>query len=63
MNFDTGALVSIAIFLLLQTGTFLWWGGGITQAVKDVRARVDRNETDAYATALKQATLEGELRK
>jgi len=70
MTLDTGAVVSIAIFLLIQTGTLLYWAGGITQAVKAARdmtealdRRVLRNETDAYETARKVATIEGELRK
>lgn len=35
-----GVLVTVAIFMLAQTGAFIWWASGLTTSVRFIQAQL-----------------------
>lgn len=55
-----GAVVSIAIFLLVQTGALIWWAATITQGQKDHGYRIQQLETVSFKTSSDVAYFKGQ---
>lgn len=58
---DTLSLVTICLFLAMQTGGLIFYAGVMTRAIKDHDRRIERLEENERATALTAAQLKGEL--
>ena len=54
------ALVTIALFLLAQTGAFLWWAATINQGQKDHGYCIEQVEKQASKTSNDVAYMKGQ---